>query len=137
MLLEKASAISTLAFLRLLQLAHIQVSALVEDLRPYDLSAVMSAPSSRAALEGNSLDALETRDARGMGVALPFGTMLESAMEELFVHYIEGAKYIEKESKSLGELYSEYLAKFTKVHVSETTNPNRLLGRASRTLICS
>ncbi|KAG8956725.1 Exocyst complex component 5 [Tulasnella sp. 424] len=121
MLLEKASAISTLAFLRLLQLAHIQVSALVEDLRPYDLSAVMSAPSSRAAVEGNSLDALETRDARGMGVALPFGTMLESAMEELFVHYIEGTKYIEKESKSLGELYSEYLAKFTKVHLMMRT----------------
>lgn len=119
MLLDKASAISTLAFLRLLQLAHVQTSALVEDLRPYDLSAVMSASSSRAAVEGSSLDALETRDARGMGVALPFGTMLEGAMEELFVHYIEGTKYLEKESKSLGELYSEYLMRFTKVHVSE------------------
>ncbi|KAG9019684.1 Exocyst complex component 5 [Tulasnella sp. 427] len=121
MLLEKASAISTLAFLRLLQLAHVQISALVEDLRPYDLSAVMSASSSRPALEGSSLDALETRDARGMGVALPFGTMLESAMEELFVHYIEGTKYLEKESKSLGELYSEYLTRFTKVHLMMRT----------------
>ncbi|KAG8901835.1 Exocyst complex component 5 [Tulasnella sp. 408] len=121
MLLDKASAISTLAFLRLLQLAHVQTSALVEDLRPYDLSAVMSASSSRAAVEGSSLDALETRDARGMGVALPFGTMLEGAMEELFVHYIEGTKYLEKESKSLGELYSEYLMRFTKVHLMMRT----------------
>ncbi|KAG8920301.1 Exocyst complex component 5 [Tulasnella sp. 417] len=121
MLLEKATAISTLAFLRLLQLAHIQISALVEDLRPYDLSAVMSASSSRAAVEGSSLDVLETRDARGMGVALPFGTMLESAMEELFVHYIEGTKYLEREGKSLGELYSEDLTRFTKVHLMMRT----------------
>lgn len=53
-----------------------------------------------------------------MGVALPIGVMLENAMEELFVRYTEGTKYIERESKSLGEMYVAYLAKFTKYHVS-------------------
>jgi exocyst complex component 5 len=43
--------------------------------------------------------------------------MLESAMEELFVTYIEGQRALEVEITSLGELYSNYLDRFTRFHV--------------------
>jgi hypothetical protein len=43
-------------------------------------------------------------------------TMLDVALEELFQPYID--KYIEREQKSLTELYAVYLARFTKWHVS-------------------
>ena len=45
-------------------------------------------------------------------------TLLETALEELFVPYTEGQRYIEKESKSLGDLYAGYLATFTRYHVT-------------------
>ena len=47
-------------------------------------------------------------------------TLLETALEELFVPYTEGQRYIEKESKSLGDLYAGHLAAFTRYHVSST-----------------
>lgn len=96
------------------------MSKLVQDLKSYDLS-VMPTSSSRfneSMSASASLDSLESREGRGLGVALPIGLMLDNAMEEIFTPYIEGAKYLEKESKSLGELYAVHLAKFTKYHVS-------------------
>ncbi|KAG9030353.1 Exocyst complex component 5 [Tulasnella sp. JGI-2019a] len=113
-LLNKAGSLSTLAFLRILQLAHVQISKLVQDLKLYDLSA---APLSRSN-ESTSLEVLDSRagEGRGMGIALPIGIMLENAMEELFTPYIEGTKYLEKETKSLGELYAAHLARFAKYH---------------------
>lgn len=45
------------------------------------------------------------------------GTMLENAMEELFVPYNEGMKYIEKECRTIGDLYATSLERFTKYHV--------------------
>lgn len=50
--------------------------------------------------------------------AVAIGTMLENAMEELFVPYNEGAKYIEKECKTAGEMYAASLERFAKYHVS-------------------
>ena len=44
--------------------------------------------------------------------------MLETAMEELFIPYTEGSKYIDRESKSLTDLYSSLLNNFTHFHVS-------------------
>ena len=44
--------------------------------------------------------------------------MLETAMEELFVPYLEGSRYIERESKSLTELYASFLTTFNRYHVS-------------------
>lgn len=57
-------------------------------------------------------------------------------MEELFVRYIEGSKYLDRESKSLGELYSEFLAKFTQYHamVSKTKASGGLLDRMANQL---
>lgn len=44
--------------------------------------------------------------------------MLDHAMEELFVPYMEGNRYLEKEGKSLTELYAGKLLRFTNWHVS-------------------
>lgn len=43
--------------------------------------------------------------------------MLDHAMEELFVPYMEGSRYLEKEGKSLTELYAGKLLRFTNWHV--------------------
>ncbi|KAG8896568.1 Exocyst complex component 5 [Tulasnella sp. 403] len=130
-LMEKAGNISDLAFLRVLQLAHVQVSKLSEDLKVFDLSATSTTRSTEGMSATTALDLLDSREGRGMGVALPIGIMLENAMEELFVRYIEGTKYLERESKSLGELYSSYLSRFTKYHamVTKAKNTGGLLDR--------
>ncbi|OBZ77088.1 Exocyst complex component SEC10 [Grifola frondosa] len=59
-------------------------------------------------VQGSSVPAAAT--------AATVSTMLETAMEELFVPYTEGQRYLEKESRSLGELYAGYLANFTRYH---------------------
>ncbi|THH12213.1 hypothetical protein EW145_g135 [Phellinidium pouzarii] len=102
-LLNKGTSLSTLAFLRILQLVHIQVSNLVEDLKEYELST--STPRSPT----------EVAELRS--------SMLETAMEELFIPYTEGTRYLEKESKSLSELYMEYLSRFARYH--EKTNKGK------------
>ena len=38
-------------------------------------------------------------------------------MEELFVPYIEGQRYLEREIKNLTDLFSSYLSAFTRYHV--------------------
>lgn len=44
--------------------------------------------------------------------------MLDQSIEELFVPYMEGTRYLEKEGKSLTELYAGRLIRFTNWHVS-------------------
>lgn len=39
-------------------------------------------------------------------------------MEELFMPYTEGQKYIDYESKSLADLYANLLSNFAQFHVS-------------------
>lgn len=60
--------------------------------------------------------------------------MLEQSTEELFVPYMEGTRYLEKESKSLTELYAGKLIRFTNWHVSPPPStldlpPSQLLER--------
>lgn len=43
--------------------------------------------------------------------------MLDASMEELFVTHMEGARYLDKEGKSLTELYAAKLIRFTNWHV--------------------
>jgi hypothetical protein len=112
--LEKATAISNLSFLRMLNMAHVQTAALVEDLKQYDLSATVM----RSTTNASSADPLAVGGAVASGTAGPFGPMLDTAMEELFVSHTEGTKYLERESKSLGEMYLNLLLRFTKYHVS-------------------
>jgi hypothetical protein len=44
--------------------------------------------------------------------------LLDQCIEDLFVPYTEGDRYIEKEKKSLDELYSSLLLQFNAYHVS-------------------
>ncbi|KAF7332112.1 Exocyst complex component protein [Mycena kentingensis (nom. inval.)] len=112
-LLHRASGISDLAYLRVLQLAHNQASALVDDLKSYELPSVaprtpFEATEFRRSLTGSA--------GSGSATSSTVATMLESAMDELFVPYTEGQRYLERESRSLAGLFSSLLAHFTRYH---------------------
>jgi Exocyst complex component Sec10 len=116
-LLTRAGNMSDLAFLRVLQLIHAQTSVLIEDLKSYDV------PSStpRSPVQNTGLSRLLTGPpaaAPGGAGSTAISSILETAMEELFVPYTEGQRYLERESKNLTELYSGYLSAFTRYHVN-------------------
>lgn len=97
---------------------HHQAILLIEDLKGYELPS--TGPKSPAA-DGSdfqrSLTGASSMPA-GTSSSTSVSTMLETAMEELFVPYLEGSRYIERESKSLTELYASFLTTFTRYHVS-------------------
>jgi len=120
-LLNKGSSLSDLAYLRTLQLVHNLTSILVEDLKAHELPSMTPSKS--------PLEVAEFRRvlSASLTVSGPSSTsvvsaMLENAMAELFVPYIEGQKYVDRESKSLGELYAGLLANFTRYHASVFVN---------------
>ncbi|KAJ6515675.1 exocyst complex protein [Mycena sanguinolenta] len=120
-LLHRASSISDLAYLRVLQLVHVQATALVDDLKSYELPAVASRAPFEAAEFRRSITGSA---ATGTTTSATVSTMLESAMEELFVPYTEGQRYLERESRSLGTLYSTLLVNFTRYH-ARTQKPGK------------
>ena len=107
-LLNKASQLSPLAFLRMLKVSHAQTAALVDVLKSYDLSQMSSrsADANRAAAQSSSV---------------AISTMLDASMDELFVPYTEGSRYLEKETKCLAELYMLNLYPFSRWHVSNVS----------------
>ncbi|KAF8640107.1 hypothetical protein AX17_001343 [Amanita inopinata Kibby_2008] len=113
LLLHRGAALSDLAHLRILQLVHLQLSSLVEGLKVFELPHV----TPRTPLEATEFRRTITGSA---GVAASntnaIGAMLETAMEELFVPYIEGQRYLERESKSITSLYTDVLTDFTRYH---------------------
>ena len=109
-----------LAFLRTLQLARDKTIALVNDLKAYDARTGSSAlengqnPSPSGA-EGTKPHS----NALIPGAAgTPLSVMLDNAVEELFVPFMEGSLYIDRERRSLQGLYSALLARFSEIHVS-------------------
>ncbi len=92
MVLDKATTISTLAFLRSLHASRSYIGALVEDLKTHGLT---EHPEPCSAQISQTLD---------------------QQVEELFVPYLGGNSYIEREKKSLEELYNSLLFKFTLYH---------------------
>ena len=92
--MEKADSISSLAFLRSLQAARSYINTMVEDLKQHGLT-----------------DHPEPASTQIAGI-------LDAQLDELFVPYLVGASYIEREKKNLEELYSSLLFKFTEYHVS-------------------
>lgn len=90
--LDKASSVSSLAFLRSLQSSRNYISALVDDLKAHGLTEHPDQISSQMAL------------------------VLDQQLEELFVPYFVGSSYIERERKNLEELYTSLLFKFTTFH---------------------
>ena len=107
-----------LGFLRILQLVHQMTSILVEDLKAYELPSVIPRSPTDANEFTRTMKGLPANNASSNATAATVSTMLETAMEELFVPYTEGQRYLERESQSLSELYAGYLAKFTRYHVS-------------------
>ena len=103
-------------------MARASTHSLIEDLKALEFfrssatSTVSSNPSvDRSSIAGVSVlsgNLLPTNAASIAAVSL----ILDMALEELFAPYMD--KYIEKEQKSLTELYAAYLAKFTRWHVS-------------------
>jgi exocyst complex component 5 len=95
----------------MLQLCHLQTTSLVDDLKSHD--------ATFAALRFPINDSFgSTALTTNAGQLQSLTTMLEVATEELFAQYIEGQRYLDIEVRSLSELYSSYLARFTKYHVS-------------------
>jgi hypothetical protein len=120
-LLHKGSDISDLAYLRILQLVHFQASVLVEDLKAHELPHTSprtpyEATEFRRSLAGSA-------PVTGTTPSAAISTMLETAMEELFVPYTEGQRYMERENKSLGTLYGHLLGSFARYHVRMSLVP--------------
>lgn len=92
MVLEKANTISTLAFLRSLHASRSYISVLIEDLKQHGLTENPEPCSAQIA------------------------QTLDQQMEELFVPYMVGNSYIEREKKSLEELFNSLLFKYNIYH---------------------
>jgi hypothetical protein len=109
--LNKAMALSRLSYLRVLQICHSQTSSLVDDLKSRDsaFTSLRSSSSSESSLPGTILSSVPPNQT--------LTSMLESAMEEMFVPYIEGQRALEMEITNLGELYANYLDRFSRYHV--------------------
>ncbi|KAJ6445659.1 exocyst complex component Sec10 [Purpureocillium lavendulum] len=90
--LDKAETISTLAFLRSLHSSRSYISSLVEDLKTHGLTEHPEPCSAQIA------------------------QALDQQLDELFVPYMVGNTYIEREKKSLEEMYSSLLFRFTIYH---------------------
>ncbi len=99
-------------------MVHQQTSLLVEDLKSYELPSIIPrSPVDRTDFN-QSLNAAASGAVAATTTAVTISAMLETAMEELFVPYTEGQRYLERESKSLSELYASFLTNFTRYHVS-------------------
>ncbi|KAK4466609.1 exocyst complex component Sec10-like protein [Cladorrhinum samala] len=92
MVLDKATTISSLAFLRCLHASRTYIGALVDDLKTHGLT---EHPEPCSAQISQTLD---------------------QQLEELFIPYLVGNSYIEREKKSLEEMYNSLLFKFTLYH---------------------
>lgn len=115
-LLNRSSSISNLAFLRMLQLVHLQTSTLVEDVKQYDFPVIaLRSPLDQTEFR-RSFGGPPTSAAPSSSIT-PVSVMLETAMEELFAPYTEGQRYLEKESKCLTDLYAKHLSLFARYHV--------------------
>ncbi|WVQ97920.1 hypothetical protein IAU59_005038 [Kwoniella sp. CBS 9459] len=118
-LLSRAATISTLAVLRILHLTHSICSTLVDDLKSYDLT--LGGPSKGPTAAGG-----------------PLAMMLDHSLEEMFVPWLEGTRYLESESKNLVELYAGLLSRFTRYHETVLkAKPNSLLDKVVNQLATS
>ncbi|KAJ4295846.1 Exocyst complex component 5 [Collariella sp. IMI 366227] len=92
MVLDKATTVSSLAFLRSLHASRTYIGALVEDLKTHGLT---EHPEPCSAQISQTLD---------------------QQLEELFIPYLVGNSYIDREKRSLEEMYNSLLFKFTIYH---------------------
>lgn len=105
MVLQKAESISSLAFLRTLQASRSYISGLVDDLKAHGLTEHPEPASAQIT------------------------SVLDQQLDELFIPYLLGSSYIEREKKSLEELYASLLFKFTIYHSQRQKKPTTYLDR--------
>ncbi|EIW65486.1 hypothetical protein TREMEDRAFT_46166, partial [Tremella mesenterica DSM 1558] len=130
-LVSRASTISTLAVLRILSMVHSTCSTLVEDLKTYD--ATLS--GSMGSLGTSTMSLSVVGAASGTG---PLAVMLDHALEEIFVPWLEGSRYLDSETKNLVELYAGLLSRFTRYHETVLkAKPNSLLDKVVHQLSSS
>ena len=108
MVLDKASRISNLAFLRSLQASRNYISTLIDDLKAHGLTEHPETLSSQTSL------------------------VLDQQLDDLFVPYFVGTSYIEREKRSLEELYSSLLFKFTVYHSQRRKGPTTFLASLAK-----
>ncbi|KAA6409885.1 MAG: exocyst complex component Sec10 [Lasallia pustulata] len=106
--LDKANTISSLAFLRSLQAARTYINNLIEDLKAHGLTEHPESVSSQTSL------------------------ILDQQFDDLFVPYFVGSSYIEKEKRSLEELYSSLLFKFTIFHSRRRKIPTTFMASLAK-----
>ena len=109
MVLQKASGISTLAFLRSLQSSRGYVSGLIHDLKAHGLTEHPEALSAQTAL------------------------VLDQQFDDLFVPYFVGTSYIEREKRNLDELCASLLFRFTVYHSQKRRAPATFLASLAKT----
>ena len=108
LLLEKANDDSSIAFLRSLQAARVYIGSMVEDMKSHGLT--------------------EHPDPISPQVA----ACLDQQLEGLFVPYFGGSSYIDRERRSLEELYGSLLLKFTLFQAKRRKTPTSYLGSLSQ-----
>ncbi|KAI9832302.1 MAG: Exocyst complex component 5 [Thelocarpon superellum] len=108
LVLNKADTISSLAFLRSLQAARSYISALIDDLKTHGLT--------------------EHPDSTSTQITV----LLDQQLDDLFVPYLVGGSYIEREKKSLEELYSSLLFKFTIYHSRRKKLPTTFMATLAK-----
>ncbi|KAG9066673.1 Exocyst complex component 5 [Linnemannia hyalina] len=99
-LLERSQAKSTLAYLRTLSSIHDHTIHLVVDLK-------MCEDTLKVGINAN---------VKGSNISVttqPLSQTLDRCLDDLFVPFLEGDRYLEKELQSLCEIYDSMLAKFT------------------------
>ncbi|KAF9534745.1 exocyst complex protein [Crepidotus variabilis] len=126
-LLHRGTEISDLSYLRILQLVHYQSSGLVEDLKTHELPHITprtpyEATEFRRALQGSA-------PITGTAPSTSISAMLETAMEELFVPYTEGQRYMERENRNLVTLYGNLLNGFARYHKFTTKAKSSMFDR--------
>lgn len=99
-LLERSQAKSTLAYLRTLLSIHEHTIHLVKDLKTCE----------------DTLKVGINANVKGSNISVttqPLSQTLDRCLDDLFVPFLEGDRYLEKELQSLCEIYDSMLAKFT------------------------
>ncbi|KAF9188821.1 Exocyst complex component 5 [Haplosporangium sp. Z 767] len=99
-LLERAQAKSTLAYLRTLSSIHEHTISLVNDLKKCEDTLKVGINSN---VKGSNISV----------TTQPLSQTLDRCLDDLFVPFLEGDRYVEKELQSLCEIYDSMLAKFT------------------------
>lgn len=118
-LLATAQNSSNLAFLRILAATRSSTAQLVQDLKAHDF---FQAASARGTEGYQILDVATESSSRAdytrAAAVVTLFTMVDQQMDELYGPHLDHGRYIERESKSLTELYASTLLNFTSLHVS-------------------